>query len=102
MYSTLRIIIYGVIYVFRDFPVAPVFFPLQSSLHCSHLVKRVFIFFQMLIRPPDCVKLAPLREEKIGAAMMQGPKPEPQHVIHYVINYPVRAALHGGHLITRH
>lgn len=78
------------------------FSTLRSSLHCSHLVKQVFVFFQMLIRPPDCAKLAPLGEEKIGAAMMQGPKPEPQHVIHYIINYPVRAALHGGHLITRH
>ena len=31
-----------------------------------------------------------------------GPKPEPHHVIHDIINYPVRAALSGGHLITQH
>lgn len=38
LYSTLRIIIYGVIYVFRDFPVAPGFFfssPVLATLFSS-------------------------------------------------------------------
>ena len=28
-----------------------------------------------------------------AAVEQHGPKPEPHHVIHYMINYPVRAAL---------